>query len=403
MATALSDVTVLDLTSDIAGPYCTKVLAGMGAEVIKIERPWGGDPTRHLGPFKDDIPDPETSALFLDLNMGKKSLTLDLRSGAGRSVALDLAASADMVVESFRPGTVEGLGLGYEAVRSLNPRVAYTSLSNFGQTGPYRDYLGSEIVFYGSGGNMSGTGLPDRPPVRLANYVTLYQAGNMAAASTMVAFHGARGGEGGQHSDVAIYETAAASVNHRLQWIASYAYSGMLPTRADNIWQIFPNGVFPCKDGFIDIHGGGPRFFPRTCRMIGRPELAQDVRFATPKDLVAPERRREFNDLFRTWAEDWTMAQIQEKAQLESVYCAPIYSPGHVFEDPHFEEREFFQEVDHPVVGTALYPGVPTRMTATPWKLERAPLLGEHNRDVLQGRLGFSAVELAQLRRANVV
>ena len=169
---ALSDMKVLDFTQHVAGPYCTKLMADQGADVIKVERPETGDVTRRLGPYPGDVPHPEKSGLFLHLNTNKRSITLDLVTGPGKNIARQLAAEADVVVESFRPGTMASFGLDYQSLKALNPNVVMTSISNFGQTGPYRDYRGSDIIFYAMGGEMFGTGLAAREPVKLDSLVT---------------------------------------------------------------------------------------------------------------------------------------------------------------------------------------------------------------------------------------
>ncbi|MEE9284208.1 MAG: CoA transferase [Dehalococcoidia bacterium] len=403
MNAALSDVAVLDLTAGIAGPFCTKLLAGLGAEVIKIERPWGGDPARHVGPFLRDMPDGETSALFLDLNGGKKSVTLNLRSTPGAAIARELAAQADILVESFRPGAMERLGLGYSRIHAMNPSLTYTSLSNFGQTGPYRDYKGSDILFYGTGGEMYSTGLPDRSPIRLANYIVQYQAGNLAAAAALMDFQGVRRGGSGQRLDVSIYESAVSSVDRRFQYLVGYAYNRSIPNRSDNNWASYPTGVYPCKDGFIDIFGGGRQFFPRTCRMIGRPELVEDPRFASDADLIDPQRKDEFDAIFLPWAIEHTRAECLEAAQQANVYAAPMFTPEDVFHDSHYRERDYFVTISHPVVGELRCPGAPAKFSGTPWSSAPAPLLGEHTQEILAGRLGYSSRQLAVLRQAQVI
>lgn len=403
MNASLADVTVLDLTSGIAGPFCAKLLAGLGAEVIKIERPWGGDPTRQVGPFLRDEPHAETSAIFLDLNGGKKSVTLNLRSTPGAAIARELATGADMLIESFTPGAMERLGLGYDRVRGSNPRLTYVSISNFGQNGPYRDYKGSDIVFFGMGGEMFSTGLPDRSPIRLANYIVQHQAGNLAAAAALMDFQGSSRGGAGQRLDISIYESAASSVDRRFQYLLGYAYNHAIPNRSDNIWAAYPTGVYPCKDGFIDIFGGGRQFFPRTCRMIGRPELVEDPRFASDADLIDSGRKDEFDAIFLSWSIDHTRAECLEAAQRANVYAAPMLTPEDVFHDAHYRERGFFVEVQHPIVGTIGIPGAPAIFSETPWTASPAPLLGEHTPEILSGRLGYSSRELSRLRQADVI
>ncbi len=403
MDTALSGVTVLDLTFGIAGPFCTKTMAGLGAQVIKVERPWGGDPARHAGPFLHDLPDLETSALFLDLNGGKRSLTVDIKSAAGTGIVRALASQAGILVENFKPGTMDRLGLGFAALHALNPKLTQVSVTNFGQTGPYRDYAGADMLFYGMGGEMYSTGLPDRTPIRLGNYVMQAQAGSLAAAAGLMAWYGVRRGAPGQQVDLSIFEAAAHSADRRIQYLLGYAYNGTNPTRRDSIWSIYPTGVYPCKDGFMEIFGGGLQFFSRTCRMIGMPELITDERFAKPADLVDPARKDEFDAIFLPWVVERTRAECMDAAQRESVYAAPIFTPEDVFHDRHFWERGYFVDVDHPRAGRLRSPGAPAKMSATPWRPAPAPLLGADTEAVLSGRLGYSKAELARLRQSGVI
>ncbi len=398
MERALDDVRVVDLTFGVPGPFCTKMLAGLGAEVIKVER-IGGDPARTMGPFFHDEPHVEKSALFLDLNLGKKSMTLDLRSAFGVSVIKELVRSADILIENFKPGTMARFGLGYETLEKINPRLVMASITNFGQTGPYRDLKASEIVFYATGGEMAQTGQPDRQPIRLADYITLYHAGNLAVSATMLAWYGARYHGVGQYIDLSIFEAAVGSVDRRMQYITVHAYNGKKFTREANHNATYPNGVYPCKDGYFEIAGGGPQFFPRTCAMIGRPELTKDPRFAGTKELANAERKDEFDAIFLPWVTEHTMEECLAAAQSARVYGAPVMSPANVVHNRHFKEREYFRTVDHPATGPVLYPGAPFKATETPWSMDRhAPLLGEHNAEVLTGELGLSTQDLAQLR-----
>ncbi len=222
---ALEGVRVLDLTHHIAGPWCTKLLADYGADVIKIERPGSGDPTRSIGPFYHDDPHLEKSGLFLHLNTNKRSVTLDLKRPTGQDIARRLAQNVDIVVESFSPGVMADLGLDYPILEKLNPRVVVTSISNFGQTGPYRDLKASEIVSSAMGGPMNVTGHAEREPLKLGGSIVAYQAGSVAAYSTMVALYQAEEDDGeGQHVDVSIYETQAGTRDRRTTNLTGYAY-----------------------------------------------------------------------------------------------------------------------------------------------------------------------------------
>ena len=403
MSYGLEGVRVLDLTSDIAGPFCTKVLAGLGAEVIKLESPDGGDPSRDYGSFLRDEPNPETSALFLDLNMGKKSVTLNLHSRQGIRIVKALAQEADILVEDLKPGQASDLGIGYADLEPANPRLVYTSITGYGQTGPYRDYQGTDMVIFATGGEMCSTGEPDRPPVRVANHITKTQAGNMAAAATLMTLRGVRSTGVGQHLDVSTFETAVGSVDRRLQHLICYAYNGRVATRADNIAASYPAGVYPCKDGHFHIAGGGSRFFPRTVAMMGMPELLEDPRFSSTEALLDSAMKDEFDTIFVPWVVEKTRAELIEAAQAHKVYASPLLTPEDVYHDPHFAFRDYFQPVNHAIAGRHLYPGAPAKMTGMSWRMGPAPLLGEHNREILAQRLGFSPADMVRLRRARVI
>jgi crotonobetainyl-CoA:carnitine CoA-transferase CaiB-like acyl-CoA transferase len=403
MDQALSDVRVIDLTQAIAGPYCTKLLADLGADVLKIERPEVGDPARRAGPFPGDEPHAERSGLYLHLNTNKRGITLDLKTAFGREVVRELAREADLLVESFRPGTMEGLGLGYAELAAINPGLTYTSISSFGQNGPYRDWKGTEIVFYAMGGSMHSTGLPEREPLKLAGTVCQCQAGNLAAAVSLMAFYGARDRGQGQHLDVSIFESQAGSVDRRMQFLVGYVYSGYITRREDSVSGAFPSGVYPCKDGFFDIAGGGV-IFPRTCQMMGRPDLLEDPRFATVEARRDPANKVAFEEIFRPWALARTKRECMEAGQSAKVYCGAIFTPEDVVQDPHFRSRDCFAEIYHPETGPVIYPGAPFKMSQTPWAIRRpAPLLGEHNAEVYCGRLGYSPEELVMLRAEGLI
>ena len=400
---ALSDVKVLDLTHYIAGPYCTKLLADYGADVIKVERPETGDGSRRLGPFPGDVPHPEKSGLFLHLNTNKRGITLDLKSEAGRVIALSLAAGVDIVVESFRPGTMDRLGLGYEVLREANPNVVLTSISNFGQTGPYRDYLGSEIVFYGMGGQMIGTGVKEREPLKLGGSVSQYQAGSTAAAAAMGAFYGARYQGTGQHVDVSIMESLMGSIDRRMTYLLVYQYTGEISQRqAMEGSANYPYGVFPCREGYLQISGQG-NYFRRSVKMLGSPEFLIDPRWYAPGAQTDPDLREEFYEYFIGWCLERTATEAWHAAQEAGVLSAPLNTTRELAVDPHFNGRNAFTEIEHPDAGLLKYPGRPFIMGETPWSVRRpAPRLGEHNAEVLTA-LGYSEADMTRLKQARVI
>ena len=403
---ALSDIKVLDFTQHVAGPYCTKLMADQGADVIKVERPGTGDVARRLGPFPGDAPHPEKSGLFLHLNTNKRSITLDLATRCGRNIARQLAARADVVVESFRPGTMASFGLDYQSLKALNQTLVMTSISNFGQTGPYRNYRGSDIIFYAMGGEMFGTGLAEREPVKLGHNVILYQAGATASVATMgalfLALDPADGQAVGQQVDVSIMETQVGSIDRRMTALIAYQYTGETSSREHYGGSSYPNGIFPCEDGYFAI-AGSRVYFPRAVQMLGSPESLQDPKWYTPQAQSDPELKEEFEQIFFPWILSRSKQQAWEAAQKQRVLSGPLNSMEDLANEPFFNRRGAFAQIDNPHAGPLKQPGRPFLMSETPWALRRpAPLLGQHNKEVLTD-LGYTTEDIICLRQLGVI
>jgi len=399
---ALDGVRVLDLTHHIAGPFCTKLLADYGADVIKIERPGTGDPSRQEGPFFHDEPHPEGSALFLHLNTNKRSVCLNLATDEGRDIALRLAARSHIVVENFRPGTLDRLGLGYEALRSVRPDIVLVSISNFGQTGPYRDLPMSEITAYAMGGAMNATGHRDREPLKLGGNVVQYHAGANAAFAAMVAFWRVEAGGPGDHVDVAIYETQAGSRDRRTIYLTAYSYSGYTSYRSGSETRL-AGGVRIAADGYVYLAGYGKRL-PSFLRMIGREDLADDPRVSDAGAELDAAWVEEIENSYLIWARERPKAQIVAEAQEHGILAGAVNNIDDLFTNPQFVARPPWDVIDHPHTGPLHYPGGPFRMSATPRRTGgRAPLLGEHTRQVLQDELGMTESELTRLSEEGVI
>ncbi len=389
----LRDICVLDLSEDIAGPFCSKLLAGLGAEVIKVERPGSGDVSRRAAPSSGETPHLEQSALFLYLNTGKKSVTLDVESQTGATIVRRLAQECDLLLESFPPGYLDRLGLGYAALAELNPRLIYTSVTAFGQSGPYRELKGSELIAQAMGGLMQTIGLPDREPLKIGGNAASYTTGMSAFSATMIALY-VRDVQGyGQHVDVSAMETMAvaqihSSIQHQF---------GRTPRRRES-------PLVEAKDGWVSPgleRGVRQDTWPRVCDMIGRPDLKDNLSFSTP------EARREHQQDLLAILSGWTATQPKEEIyhllqELRSVagYVATVED---LFTSRQLVAREFFQTIDHPSAGKAMYPGAPFRLQGNSWRHGRAPLLGEHNGDIYGGRLGLSTADLARLRGAGTI
>jgi crotonobetainyl-CoA:carnitine CoA-transferase CaiB-like acyl-CoA transferase len=402
---ALSGVKVLDLTWHIAGPYCTKLLADYGADVIKVERPGKGDPARAMGPFYKDDPNLEKSGLFLHLNTNKKGITLNLKTATGKKMLKELVRYSDILVESFRPRVMPSLGLSYQALKKINPKLVMVSISSFGQTGPYRDFKASEIVEYAMGGEMYSTGIAGREPLKLGGNVVQYQAGTVAAVATLGAFYAAEFQGIGQHVDVSILETQAATADRRIVYLMGYIMAGVITTR----WPppreavrmlIMPQGVYPCRDGFVNTLSL-PQWWPRYIEALGMPELKDDPRF---QNIYSAEAGMEFDAIWYSWLADHDKQELFEIFLKSKIASAPVNSPEDLLNNVQLKAREYFVEVDHPKTGKVLYPGAAFKLSESPWKIRcPAPLLGQHNDEIYCGQLGYSKEDLVKLREGGII
>ena len=406
MEQLLSDIKVLDLTHYIAGPYCTKLLADRGADVIKIEKPGKGDGARRLGPFFGNEPHPEKSGLFLHLNTNKRGITLNLKSGSGKKLFKELLKGIDILVENFSPRVMPGLGLGYDTLEKVNPKLVMTSISNFGQNGPYRDFKTAELIISGMGHAMNTQGDPEREPVKMAGNLMQYQAGVIAAIATMTALFTARQQGIGQHVDISVMEVHLGSMDRRAQNLLGHAYN---PTEVSErapygVGAGFPGGNYPCKDGYFSIVGGARfGFWPRTVAMLDMPELLEDPRFCTPEAQGKLENYEAFTQIFLPWCMEHTKEEIMALGQEKRVLVAPVNNAEDLVNDPHMKARDSFMDIDHPMVGKIKYPKAPFRASGAPFEIKRpAPLLGKHNEEVY-GRLGYSQEELVKLSETGVI
>lgn len=399
----LDDVRVVDLTRYTAGPFCTRLLADYGADVVKIEQPGNGDPARALPPFFEDEPGPERSGLFLMLNTSKRSVTLDLKAQRGRELLLSLVEGAQVVVESFRPGTLDRLGIGYDVLRDVNPQIVLTSISNFGQTGPYRDWVGTDLTLLAMG-NMIGSGSADFEPLKTAGHHPTFHAGYVAALATAIGLHAAEFSGEGEHLDVSVFESHVHSIDHRLSHTLAYQFNGRITGRP-GLSRAVGSGVYPCKDGYFTITAG-PAFVSRTIAMIGREDLLELPEWSTTDALSQAERIEEFNAILLPWVLDRTKQELRRECERFGVLGGPLNTVADLLEDEHFGERGFFQEIHHPTTGPIRYPGYHFTLHRGDEPMpgrRRAPLLGEHTDELLGGELGLEGGGLAELRAAGVV
>jgi len=403
MEQALAGVKVIDLTWHIAGPFCTKLLADYGADVIKVEMPGAGDPTRKMGPFLHNEPHPEKSGLFLYLNTDKRGITVNLKHSTGQKIVRELIREADILVENFRPGVMDRLGLSYAELEKINPRLVMTSISNFGQTGPYRDFKMSDTIAFAMGGAMSATGVPEREPVAAARNLKLHESAYMAATATLLAWYGASEDGIGEHVDLSIMQALLGSSDRRDCYLTAYAYTGNCTVRTDPArfrGRFYPNGPYPCADGWIHTIIQPPDW-KAFCNAVGKEEWLSDPRFNNPNDLsLVPE----VDGTFIAWLADKTKQEASEQLQSKNTICTPFNTPADIFNDRHFQERGFWVEIDHPAAGRLTYPGAPIDMTDGGYQVRRpAPLLGQHNEEIFCGWLGYSREELIRLRAMNAI
>ena len=398
----LSGLKVLDLTHYISGPFCTKLLADFGADVIKVEKPGSGDAARRMGPFPGDIPDSEKSGLFLHLNTNKSGITLNLKTKTGKKIFKELVKETDVLVENFSPRVMPGLGLDYQTLKKINPQLVMTSISNFGQSGPYRDFMASEIVLLALSGQMNRLGDPDREPLKGALSEYQYFAGEMASMVTIAAAIRSSAKATGEHIDISILETIVSDINNR---VFEYDYSGSIGRRTTaRHHPVFPMGGFPASDGYIAIQGSGAgeRWMPRLFKMIGKPELKDDPRFASPQSRI--ENIDEFNALLYVWLAEHTKQEVFDAAAVARYPMAPVYNTGELVNNPHYRARGFFTEIEHPVAGKLTYPGALVKMSEAGYANRKpAPLLGQHNKEIYCELLGYSLQDLDILRMRGII
>ena len=400
---ALKPLRILDLSQGVAGAYCTKLMSGFGAEVIKVEPPGRGDPIRSMGPFWKDEPHPSTGCLHLHLNPGKKSVTLDVSQPSGAELFRKLVPSAHAVVESFPPGFMEQHGLGYDVLRKLNPTLVMASITPFGQTGPYRDWTANELVSYALGGYSHITGLPEREPTKAYGQILQYHVGMHAAVGTLGALWRSYNRGTGEYLDVSIHDAVAFMVG---QPPLQYRQTGVVQTRVGtrNTGSVRSAAVFsevlPCADGYLHVHSPTARAKENA---IG--DLIGEPRWLSPElvEELPPGIPDVIDGVLLPWLQDKTKDDLMWKAQAVSGPWTAVLNTAEVLADPQHEARGFFVDVDHPVVGKVRQPDYNYVMRDTPWETKQSPLLGEHTEEVLGQLLGLTKADLSLLRERGVV
>lgn len=406
MGTALlGGLKVLELGEFVSAPYCAKLLADLGADVIKIEAPEGGDPARMRGPFPQGIPHTERSGLFLYMNTNKRGVTLDISAPTGREMLLELVQRVDVVVENLGPRRLAELGLGFETLTAARADIVLTSISPFGQSGPYRDYKASDLVSFHMGGYASVVGGPvedvdSEPPLKAAEHQAEYVAGVNAAAATMAALLGRERNGQARHVDVSKQESMVPFIFQR---IAQISYQDRTPSRdlasnpADGVV-----AVLPTSDGYVAISPREDHLWARWMDVMGNPEWQDDERFQSRALRTANWQILE--PLLMDWTSTRRKEDIFRAAQAARVPSFPVNTMEGIFESPQLKHRGFFQEIDHPQAGTLSYPSLPYKFSTAEWALRRpAPLHGEHNQEIFGELLGRSPAELTRLRQSGVI
>jgi len=396
MAAPLSGLTILDLSRVLSGPYCTMLAADMGARVIKIEHPVQGDDTRAWGPpFVAG-----ESAYFLSINRNKESVAIDFKTARGRELLDALIARADVIVENFRPGTLERMGLGYTELSKRDPRLIYVSISGFGQTGPRRMEAGYDAVAQAEGGLMSITGTSDGPPVRLGVAVADIASGMFAFQGLLLALIARSTSGRGQLVDVSLLDSVTALLTYQA---ARQFATGETPVRTGNRHMtIAPYDTFDTAGGVLVLAVGNDAQWRKLCAVLGAADLSADARFVTNAARVDhyEELRPRLDAHFSRWPLDALVAALKA----EGVPCGAVRSIADVIGDPQVLARGMVETVMHPTAGAQRVLGIPVKLSNTPGRIHSAPpLLGQHTASVLTGDLGLTADDVDALARAGVV
>ena len=374
---ALKGLKVLDLTRVLAGPVCTMLLADMGAEVIKLEVPGTGDDSRGFPPFKKG-----ESTYFINNNRNKKSIVLNLKDPSDHRKLVEIIKSMDVLVENFRPGTMEKLGLGYEDLKETNSRLIYASISGFGQYGPYKGKPGYDIIGQAMGGIMSITGWPDSPPTRTGTAIADFLSALFCTIGILSALHARKSSGKGQQIDVSIVDSVVTAIGTILQ---IYLAEGRIPKRAGNKYSfIAPYEAFKAKDGWFVLGVGSESIWKKFCKTIDKEELIDDKRFTLNADRI--KNNDVLVDMINDWAGNYSVNEIIDILEKEGIPVAPINELDQIVNDPHIAvAREMIQKIVHPIVGEVDVVGNPIKMSDTPPGIySSSPLLGEHTDEILE-------------------
>ncbi len=391
----LEGLRVLDLSRFIAGPVCCQMLADMGADVVKVERPGGEDGRRHR-PFLEG----GESMYTMVFNRNKQAITLDTRRPKARELLIGLIRQSDVVVENYRPGTMAAMGLAFDDIAKLNPRTILVSLSGFGQTGPNSQRALFDAIAQAQSGLMSLTGQPDDPPIMTGTFIADYVSGFHGAIGALLALMAREKIGHGQHVDVAAFDALFSCLGTHT---AAYAMLGETPTRSGSRDQItVPANVYPAADGHVYIHAGTNPLFPRLCRAMNRPDLAVDSRFTDQSVRLANVEAIDAE--VAAWTHRLTCEQIADRLTGVGVPFGKVATIPEVVDSPQITARDMMVDVKHPTLGSLRLPGQPIKLSATPGRVRMPPpIVGEHTETILHERLGLSTDQIADLRRDGAI
>jgi len=401
----LEGIRVIELAQYISGPYCGLLLAGLGADVIKVEQPGVGDISRRVGPFPEDIPHPERSGLFHYLNRGKRGITLNITTNTGREVLLKLLESADVCISDLMPRQAAELKLDYDTLRKVNPRLIVASITPFGQTGPYKDYKAYAINASAIGGISLIVGQPGREPLTPPFALGHFQTGIITANAIMLALFAQKKLGLGQHIDVS--EAESWAIFHTGNAVSAFVYSGRKRTRTGHRTPApYPYTILPCKDGYISMIALRGSEWKRFLEIVGDGKVPEwyssDPRFQD-RLKTGLEYADLLDELLSPWLMSHTKGEIFARCREQHVPFLPVRNMKEVVECEHLNKRQFFNEIDLKI-GRYKCPGPPVRFTRVSWQISQpAPSLSQHNYDIYCRELGYSSEEMVRMHRANII
>lgn len=396
MSAPLKDIKVLDLTRILAGPYCTMMLGDMGAEIIKVENPKNGDDTRGWGPpFLNGV-----STYFISVNRNKKSITLNLKENEGKEILRKLIKECDVMVENFRPGTLDRLGFPWAEIQKINEKIIFASVSGFGQTGPRKNEPGFDVVIQGEGGIMSITGEPDGPPTKVGASIGDITAGMLAAQGILLALFTREKTGKGQMVDISMLDGQISLLTYHAN---AFFATGKIPNRRGNRHpSITPYETYKCKGGFLNLGVGNDSLWIKFCDAVRLDKLKKDTRFQINADRV--ENRSELEKILIPFFENLELQKIITILKNAGIPCGAINNLEEALNNPQVLEREMVQEIEIPEVGKTKIIGIPIKMSDTPGSIRiPPPNLGEHTVEILKDYLHFSDTEIQNLHEGNII